>query len=175
MIYSDILEFHKRAIRFFSERGRANHRSLLGGPPLLIRGCTVWRQVFRSMWKDFKTRFQHILDDLRRHRELIESQANLLHIQQYQRDRVKTLDQLDRLEETEGQKRYVAVMEWVLGGQTKLDHDSACDARSEYPGSGRWLLKNPELENWKEADTPVSSILWLNGIPGAGTLTLLLE
>jgi hypothetical protein len=34
-------------------------------------------------------------------------------------------------------------------------------------------LKHEKVHNWKEADTPVSSILWLNGIPGAGMLVLL--
>lgn len=127
------------------------------------------------MWKDFKTRFQHILDGLRRHRELIESQANLLHIQQYQQDRSNMLDALNRIEAAELQKKYVAVMEWVSGAQTKLDHDSACEARSEFPESGSWILKKPELEDWKEAEIPMKSVLWLNGIPGAGMLTLLLQ
>lgn len=130
--------------------------------------CTVWRQVFRSAWKDFKTRFQHIVDGLHHHRELIESQANLLHIRQYQADRLAMVAQLDSLEETERQKKYVAIMAWILGVDTKLDHDSACEARTGYPRSGRWILRNFEFQNWKEADTPVSSILWLNGIPGAG-------
>jgi hypothetical protein len=134
------------------------------------------------VWKDFKTRFQHILDGLRGHWELIESQANLLHfqqyqgdslkvldhIQQYQHDRLIVLDQLWRWEEAERHKKYIAVMEWVAGAQTKIDHDSACDARSGYPRSGRWILKNPHLENWKAADPPLYSILWLKGIPGAG-------
>jgi hypothetical protein len=103
---------------------------------------------------------------------LIESQATLLHIQQYQDDRVIMLDKLDRFEEAERQAKYVSVLEWLSGAQTKLDHGSACNARSEHPGSGSWILMKPELENWKEADTPISSVLWLNGIPGAGMLTL---
>lgn len=129
------------------------------------------------------------MDGLRRHKELIESQANLLHlqqyqhdshvnllhIQQYQRDSLNIRDQLSRLEEAEQQRKYTAVMEWVSGAKTKLDHDSCCDARSEYPGSGSWILQNPEFENWKEASTPVSSILWLKGIPGAGMVTMLLN
>ena len=108
------------------------------------------------------------MDGLRQHSELLESQANLLHIQQYQADRLAMLDRLDSMEETQRQEKYVAVMGWVLSAETKLDHYSACEARSEYPESGRWILRNSELQNWKEADAPVSSILWLNGIPGAG-------
>jgi len=129
---------------------------------------TVWRQVFRSAWKDFKTRFQHILDGLRNHRQLIESQANLLHFQQYQRDREKMFDKLVAWEEKERHSKYIAVMEWVAGAQTKLDHDAACAARSGDPRSGRWILKKPVAENWRAADTPIFSILWLKGNPGVG-------
>ncbi|KAI9858937.1 MAG: hypothetical protein M1813_007239 [Trichoglossum hirsutum] len=166
LIYFDILEFHKRAIRFFSGR--------------------VWHQVFRSAWKDFGTRFKHILDSLRRHKELIQSQAHLLyfqqyqqdsqaallHIQQYEQNRLQVLDKLGTLEETESEKKYIAVMEWISGANTKLDHESFRDIRHEYPGSGDWILKHEKIQNWKEADTPVSSILWLNGIPGAGKTIL---
>jgi hypothetical protein len=133
--------------------------------------CEAWRQVFRSVWKDFKTRFQNILDRLRRHREVIESQANLLHFQQYQLDRAKMLEDLRRSENERRQKNYKEALEWISGADTHLDHESACAARSEYPGSGRWILKHSKQQNWKEADEPVSSILWLNGIPGAGKLT----
>jgi hypothetical protein len=138
---------------------------------LLILQRTVWRQVFKSMWKDFKNRFQHILDRLRDHRALIESQATLLHFQQYQADRIRLLDDLDRSEKGELHKKYREVLEWVSGGKTIVDHESACEARSEYPDSGRWILKNNKLQNWRHADTPISSLLWLNGIPGAGMLT----
>jgi hypothetical protein len=122
------------------------------------------------VWKDFKTRFQNILDRLRRHREVIGSQANLLHFQQYQLDRTKMLEGLRRSENERRQKNYKEALEWISGADTNLDHESACAARSEYPGSGRWILKHSKLQNWKEAGEPVSSILWLNGIPGAGGL-----
>jgi hypothetical protein len=134
------------------------------------------------MWKDFRTRFKCILDNLRRHRELIRSQGALLHfqqyyqdrqqtllyIQQYQQDRVQILYQLEKSEKAESEKKYTAVMEWFSGATTKLDHESHCNTRRECPGSGNWILKHEKVLNWKEADTPMSSILWLNGIPGAG-------
>lgn len=117
------------------------------------------------------------MDELRRHRELIESQvnllhieANLLHIRQYEGDRLQMLRQLDTLEEAQGKEKYKTVMEWISGAETRLDHDSACQEWNEHPGSGRWILENPELERWKDAEPSMlaSSILWLKGIPGAG-------
>ena len=130
----------------------------------------MWRQIFKSVWKDFKTRFQHILDRLRGHRSLIESQATLLHFQQYQADRIRLLDELDRSEEDRLHRQYKEVLEWVSGADFGKDHESACGVRSEHPASGRWILKNSKLQNWREADPPNSSLLWLKGIPGAGLL-----
>lgn len=138
---------------------------------LLTLQRTVWRQVFKSMWKDFKTRFQHILDRLRDHRALIESQATLLHLQQYQDDRVKLLDGLDRTEKAENNRKYKEVLEWVSGAKSMVDHESTCEVRSDYPESGKWILKNEKFRNWRHAEGPISSVLWLNGIPGAGMFT----
>lgn len=165
-IYKDILDFHKRAIRFFSGR--------------------VWRQVFRSVWSDFKTRFSGILEGLRRHKELIQAQASLLHYKQYQQDSQETMrhirqyeydreimiEKLENLEAEGSAKKYDTVMEWIAGAQTHLDHEAFCAIRDEYKGSGDWILKHEKVQNWREADTPVSSILWLNGIPGAGKTIL---
>lgn len=77
-IYGDILDFHSRALRFFN--------------------LPTWRQAFHSVWKDFNSRFGHILRDLRRRKELIESQATALQFQQYQEDRRLSFERLDLLE-----------------------------------------------------------------------------
>lgn len=82
------------------------------------------------------------------------------------------LDQLNTMETAEREEKYFAVMQWIAGAHTELDHDRACGVWREDLSSGRWILRNPALERWKGADTTASSILWLNGIPGAGTLTL---
>ena len=100
-------------------------------------------------------------------------QVNLLLIQQYERDRLQLIEHIENVEEAESQKKYTAVMEWISSPQTKgyhEIHESFCKTRREYPGTGDWILKHEKVQNWKEAETPVSSILWLNGIPGAGIL-----
>lgn len=127
------------------------------------------------MWKDFNTKFKSILKGLHDHSELVYRQANLLHVQQYQRDRTMMLQHLGKLEETNRQERYMSILKWISAAPTKLDHESACETRRAYPGTARWILQNSDLRNWKEADTPLSSILWLHGIPGAGSLILRLS
>lgn len=143
------------------------------------------------MWKNFNTRFSGILDNLRRHRELIESRAQLLHLQEskehfqeyrrnfqeYRRDMSKLRQDLESRVEEENRKKYVQVMEWLSDiqngkDQNGNDHESFCRIREEYPGTGLWILRHQHVPTWKEAEPPVSSILWLNGIPGAGMCLL---
>ena len=143
----------------------------------------MWRQVFRSMWKNFETRFRNILDSLNRHRQLIanqaaaihyqqyqvDNQAVLGHIQQYEQDRKRNIEDRERQEESEMHKKYLEVLQWFSAvDTTKSDQEVFTRTRQEYPGSGDWILKNEKIRNWLEDDTPTSSILWLNGKPGAG-------
>ncbi|KAK0111064.1 hypothetical protein ONS95_001444 [Cadophora gregata] len=90
LIYKDILSFHKEATKFFSGKDK------------------VWRQLFRSMWKNFETTFKQILDNLKRHRDLIREQATVisfqrqeLFIEQYKRDIEETSRSLKRQQEEE--------------------------------------------------------------------------
>jgi hypothetical protein len=102
------------------------------------------------------------------HQYQYDSQAILLQIQQYQQDRLQLIEHVEKVEEAEGRRKYTEVMEWMSGAQTSRDHESFCQTRHEHPGTGDWILKHEKVRNWKDADTPVSSILWLNAIPGAG-------
>ena len=134
------------------------------------------------MWKDFDARFKHILERLRRHREFIERQAALLHFNHFQRNVYETQKQIAQYQQhrsmfishfenqsrEENEKKYFAVQEWILAAQSKLDHEAFCSVRAAYPGTGSWILTHETVMNWREASTPVNSILWLNGIPGAG-------
>ena len=61
VIYEDILEFHQTALRVFK---RPSNITLLVLRFYILTFELAWKQLFRSAWKDFKTRFQHILNDL---------------------------------------------------------------------------------------------------------------
>ena len=143
-----------------------------------------WKQVFRSIWKNFETRFKDILRSLSGSRQLITEQASLVHYQHYQQDREmlrghitryeqdreeKEL-QLKQQEKAELDKKSRDVMAWFVATQnTLLDHDRFGDTRNQYPGTGQWILKDEKIQKWME-DMPDSSILWLNGKPGAGII-----
>ncbi|KAE9374277.1 hypothetical protein N431DRAFT_371745 [Stipitochalara longipes BDJ] len=169
LIYTDILKFHKKAVRMF--RGKTD----------------IWRHLFRSVWKDFDTRFQGLLENLRLHRQLIAEQAEILHmeesqrsnqaiidhIQSYAKHRKEKMEKLKRKEENERDQKYRKILTWFsAAGSTGQDHDDFRAIRQESAGDGQWILQNEDVNNWREMDPPTSSILWINGIPGAGKTIL---
>ncbi|KAH7333141.1 hypothetical protein BKA65DRAFT_40515 [Rhexocercosporidium sp. MPI-PUGE-AT-0058] len=158
MMYKDILSFHKEATRFFSGK--------------------VWKQLFRSMWKNFATTFKHILDNLNCHRQLITEQATLINFhrqgcffQQYERDGEERFRVHQERKQAEERSKYLQVLEWFSAARSiQQDHNTFLRARSH--GTGDWILKEEKVRNWLEVDVPESSILWINGIPGAGKTIL---
>lgn len=182
-IYEDILSFHTRALCFFS--GKGMYYLLTSSYPRWRSADLpqVWRQIFRSLWKNFESRFRSILQALSRHRELIAEQAGLLHhqqyrhdmqamlrhIQQYQHDREKSIENDQAREEADAQRKRREVLQWFSAAETiRFDQENYSATRRQYSGTGDWILENEKVKNWIEEDTPISSILWMSGKPGAG-------
>lgn len=128
----------------------------------------AWHQLFRSTWKDFNTRFNSILQQLRHHGALLSNQTALLHMQQYQDDRRIILGQLEKQEKFEHDAKFDKCLERICGAKVLKDQEYLRSVRDEHPGSADWILRCEKVASWKEIDCPPFSIFWLNGIPGAG-------
>ena len=135
----------------------------------------VWRQIFRSTWNDFNTRFQHIIESLRRHGSLVESQANILQIQNYQAESARLQAALTKLEDTDHKEKALSVLNWLSSTDVNLDQEIYMAVRDEDPDSGLWILHNEKLRTWANPDSALIPCLWLNGIPGAGALESLTQ
>jgi hypothetical protein len=91
-------------------------------------------------------------------------------IEQFEQDREEKLLQLKKQEEGERDQKFRDVLVWFSAAtSTGLDHARFRDIRNQYPGTGEWILKDERIQKWME-DTPDSSTMWMNGIPGAGTV-----
>lgn len=182
LIYSDILTFHKRALKFF--RGKRKCTLPIWQSKIQAnRSESVWRQILKSSWKNYNTRYQSILDSLQRHKLLLAEQSALLHMQQseydshllrahirkYEDDRGEMLKSLNRQEADELLKQQKSVLEWFSAASTIFtDHEDLVRVRQKSAGNGSWILQEEKVGNWIELDTPESSILWIQGMPGAG-------
>ena len=67
-------------------------------------------------------------------------------------------------------RRSLAVTEKIRPPNSLADHEGALEIRLEYPESGKWILRHPYLKDWMDLTCTNVPVLWINGIPGAGTL-----
>ncbi|GKT56486.1 NACHTdomain protein [Colletotrichum tofieldiae] len=154
--YDDILQFHQHAYKFV----RRNE----------------WKLLFLTSWGRFQRRFENILDDLERHGDLIDKEANALSIieaQQMHREirdwKEKSLESLSKQEAEQSGKQYQAIASWLKYDDSDqlAIFDSISTEANKYPGTCSWFIQHPKAQSWlkRKADAPM---LWLQGIPGSG-------
>ena len=138
----------------------------------------AWKIVFDSLWKTFNLRFQGILENLKKHRDLIDTEANAIniaeakawrktqmdHIKQWRADRAYEIDKIER-ERLASQTREAVA--WIGASEGQEDifakFSKACDG-----SQGHWILKDSTIVSWLGQGGRDESVIWLNGKPGAG-------
>lgn len=133
--------------------------------------------VFDSLWKTFESRFQAILQSLRRHRDLIDQEASTINIveakiwraqqleliRQWRVERSEDLDRAER-ERLSAQTREAVV--W-FGAPQEQEHIFARLIRACDGVDGHWALREPMIMSWLDQSRD-NQFLWLHGKPGAG-------
>lgn len=127
--------------------------------------------MFHAVWKDFNARFKHLIMNLKCHRWLIESQANVLEIQASQVARASAEKAFDAELLAIRNNQRLAVRTWLSARNVKLDHEACISMRRDYPATGLWILEKPALAKWHDNLDTTVPLVWLQGIPGAGIQT----
>jgi hypothetical protein len=149
LVYKDILEVHRHSLRYFNKR--------------------LWRQLFSATWKTHKSKFGGLIERMKRHRELIESQASLSQIREFQEARAEEERRYDKEVNNEDLRRHREVYTWLKPTNMDNDQDNLRKLRAQYPRTGQWLMKNGVFKKWLDPKFPtLPTLLWLNGQPGAG-------
>lgn len=113
MMYMDILEFHQDALKFFSGKCEFLLEQVSRTAKIF---AIVWRNFFRSMWKNFSTKFDGILNKLRRHKDLVECRATISYYQRYKEDMKSLQEKTQELIAKEDAKNMRSVKEWLAVG-----------------------------------------------------------
>lgn len=165
MIYEDILEFHRRALKFFR----------LGSMPAkpLINNSTLslfldYKIFFRASWNGFGRRFKFLIANLERHKHLVENQASLQEYQGAKQARLLAESKFVQSEEDEKKKQLRTITEWLSPADFKTDQEIAKISRGESKEYGRWLFKDRKISALCDPDLSSVQSLWLMGMPGAG-------
>ncbi|KAF2088965.1 hypothetical protein K490DRAFT_37933 [Saccharata proteae CBS 121410] len=149
-IFEDVLDFHWVALKYFKQR--------------------TWKQLFQATWPSFKPKITKILNNMRRHKSLIESQADLVHFEQLQQLRASEEVEFRHLKEAEDLRRRKEVDRWLSGASADIIHEKCQQAREDLPDSGKWIFDIPLFKTWFSLDFCSTTLLWLSGMPGSGAL-----
>jgi hypothetical protein len=174
LVYSDIMEFHRRAYKFFKRSG--TYALLLLGKILMSKG---WQCFFNSLWGRFDARFNCILKNLARHADLVDREANAFLITEMMHLRQEAMDEATKNERERSAHQLAAVLAWL-----NLDHAPHCGQQHQedmldrltndcYPGTTEWIVAHQKTRTWMNSNQGQST-LWITGKPGSGkTLHLL--
>ncbi|KAI4613948.1 hypothetical protein J4E80_006636 [Alternaria sp. BMP 0032] len=147
LVYSDIVEFHRRAYKFVRRKS--------------------WSIFFSSTWAGFESRFSGILNDLAYHTELADKEAAAADIAESVR-RSKADDENWEQQEREWTAvKIQKVLAWLGTTDTLPANLLDWHLRDYLPRSCDWFIQHKATELWL-GDSAKIPLLWLCGKPGAG-------
>ncbi|KAI2464722.1 hypothetical protein F4781DRAFT_411946 [Annulohypoxylon bovei var. microspora] len=152
LIYRDILEFHREAIKYFKQR--------------------LWKQLFQATWRGFTTKIRYLRDNLGRHKRLIESHATIVQFEEIQQIRENERRKFEVDQRVETDRRRLRVIQWLSSYSMETLQEKYKETRSICSDSGRWLINDPQFQNWLDPNQSLRPLLWINGKPGAGKTVL---
>jgi hypothetical protein len=147
-IYKDLCSFHQQAYAYFKK--------------------SVWRQLFQACWKTFRTRFNPVVEDIRRHKRLIETQASLSHFEEIQRSSTLMEEEFRNIRDAEDLRRLRETSEWLAAADMTETQELKSSSRAEYPQVCQWILREGIFQKWFDLNSDEHHLIWINGIPGAG-------
>lgn len=122
--------------------------------------------MFVATWKTYRSKFGDVIEAMKDHRSIIVGNTSLAEYRQNREDREKR--SIERRGER-NEQQFKDLRTWLQGADVDNDHYSL--RSSQIKGTGRWLFGNEKFKKWFD---PIStySLLWMNGMPGAGKSVL---
>ncbi|OQV09949.1 WD domain-containing protein [Cladophialophora immunda] len=149
LVYANIIEFHRRAYKFFR------------------RKVAAWILLFETGWKSFELRFESILKDLAYHRDLVDREACSFDLVEAERSRQKIDEEISKAEDDRESSHLQAVLSWLCVDELSQNDILWRLKEKRSDGTCDWIFKNSQYQHWVKNDSK-TPWLWLTGIPGSG-------
>ncbi|GLA90300.1 hypothetical protein AtubIFM56815_005863 [Aspergillus tubingensis] len=149
-MFHDILEFHTTAVAYFRK--------------------PMWKQVFQATWSTYKAKFGPVVDSLKRHRQVFGERLTFAQLEEIRVEGIRSADALKKLRNDETMRQLRDIQCWLNSADVASDQESFRSVRSCNTHAGTWILRHKIYCAWKERIA--ESMLWVNGIPGAGKTIL---
>lgn len=152
--------------------------AMVCNPCLKIRVALTsigWKNFFSCLWGGFQGRLTSIVEDLRKHAELVDKEANAYHIAESYKSRDESRawrqriqQEIDQKEKEQAHAQYQSVQSWLRTFDWERPEPSEIfDSAS--PGTCGWIVQNSRIAPWLRPgqETP---FFWINGNPGSGKI-----
>lgn len=178
VFYADILEFHKHAYKFVRRNGMSvmSEAYRPGATLELLLTIEGWRLLFLTSWGRFQRHFDSILEDMKRHEDLIDQEANARNIaearamrQELQAWKEERLEKVRLEDERQSVKEYRTLLSWLNIDESDqvTIFESISGQGNRHPGTCMWVTQNTQIRAWLQ-ERPNTPILWLSGTAGSG-------
>ncbi|RAK81216.1 NACHT domain protein [Aspergillus fijiensis CBS 313.89] len=146
LFFKDILDFYQVGLKFFT--------------------MSRWKYFFESVWPRKRDRINLVKTHIERHSLLMRNEVRLEHIREEHEARLKALEHFKAEERAQRLQQFHVIKTDVnprmYDDKLNWCHGRICD------GSGAWLLRDRAFTRWLNFSAGTPSVLWLQGIPGAG-------
>ncbi|CAD6442548.1 dfc82867-5923-46ac-80e3-6a1684512162-CDS [Sclerotinia trifoliorum] len=129
LFYEDILEFHRAALRVSANQ--ICYPSIFRR--IMVTYISAWKQIFRATWKDFDSKFSHIIDGLDRHKSLLFRTRSFLSKSTRRSILAGKKKQFEAIEKEDNKRQRLALLDWLAATDPILNHETAVAMRADYP------------------------------------------
>jgi hypothetical protein len=110
-----------------------------------------------------------VVKNLHRSRELLIHTASVWHFQEARAARIRFTEEFESQRRRDEHDRMSFVIDWLSHVPYHDRHEELRREREQYPNSTRWLFETAQTSEWFRESERSGQILWVHGIPGAGT------
>ena len=128
--------------------------------------------MFGSLWKNFESRFTGILENLARHRDLVDKEAISIDITESRSWRIKTEEDIERREKYRQEQQLHYTLNWLAVDDFLQEEELERLSDQREDGTCEWVMDRSPLTAWT-TDEDREAVLWFHGIPGAGAISYL--
>jgi hypothetical protein len=171
IFFEDILEFHLTALNFFkSKSASVKNFASFWLAVSLTHTHIEWELFFEAMWPKCGNKITIIMNNIERHAGLISSEVTLANILDSQEARAEAMAKYKRDEEFQ-QRQDLATVRQLLSPKL-YDEELERFQKLRSPNSGKWIESDDTFNSWFSSGNTSERVLWVEGIPGAGSCFL---
>lgn len=128
---------------------------------------TAWKLFFMSSWGRFRRQFNVLIQDLRRHSDLVDKEASVQAIVEAERWRDTEKQRIIDIQKEKAFEEYRSTLRWIHIDELEQVNRLDSLANSGHSGTCDWALKNQKIKAWVPRHGDLF-FLWLTGKPGSG-------